>query len=94
MSVQKRRETVKCQGLCFNCLSNTHQVGNCKLKVFCKIKVCGKRHNTIPYNVSYKSPTNNHDSTTDNQNKQQQKNQQDQQVVNSQSSTISKCLFL
>ena len=29
MSVQERRETLKRKGLCFNCLSNTHQTGNC-----------------------------------------------------------------
>ena len=29
MSVQERRKTLKLKGLCFNCLSNTHQIGNC-----------------------------------------------------------------
>ena len=97
MPVQERRETVKRKGLCFNCLSNTHQTGNCKSKVSCKIKECGKRRNTILHNVSYKPPSNNADSTDDSQNKQQQENQQnqqDQQVINSQSNTISKRLFL
>ena len=86
MSVQERDETVKRKGLCFNCLSNTHQISNCKSKVTCKIKGCGKRHNTILHNVSYKPPSNNVNSTADNKNKQQlgsQQNQQDQQVINS-----------
>ena len=97
ISVPERRETVKRKGLCFNCLSNTHQISNCKSKVTCKIKGCGKRHNTILHNVSYKPPSNNADSTADNKNKQQQErqqNQQDQQVINSHSRTTSKHLFL
>ena len=97
MSVQERRETVKRKGLYFNCLSNTHQIGNCKPKVSCKIKGCGKRHNTILHNVNYKPSPNSADSTDDSQNKQQQENQQnhqDQQVINSHQSTISKRLFL
>ena len=47
ISATERRETVKRKGLCFNCLSNTHQISNCKSKVTCKIKGCGKKHNTI-----------------------------------------------
>ena len=73
MSVQKRRKTVKRKGLCDNCISNTHQTGNCKSKVLCKIKICAKRYNTILHNVSYKLPYNNADSTVDSQIKQQQK---------------------
>ena len=69
ISVPERRETVKGKGLCFNCLSNTHQISNCKSKVTCKIKGCGKRHNTILHNVSYKSPDNNADSTKTSNNK-------------------------
>ena len=90
-SIPERRETVKRKGLRFNFLSNTHQISNCK------IKGCGKRHNTILHNVSYKPPFNNADSTTDTKKKQQQKrqqNQQDQQVINSHSRTNSKHLFL
>ena len=97
MSVQERHETVKRKGLCFNCLSNTHEIGNCKSRVLCKSKGCWKRHNTILQNVSYILPSTNVDSTADNQNKQQQENQQnqqDQQVINNHSSTISKRLFL
>ena len=94
MSEEERPETVKCKGLCFNCLSNTHQIGNCKSKVSCKIKGCGKRNNTILHNVSHKPPLKNADSTSDRQNKHQQENQQDQQVINSLSSTIFKRLFL
>ena len=70
ISVPEIRKTVKRKGLCFNCLSNTHQISNCKSKVTCKIKGCGKRHNTILHNVSYKPPSNNADSTADNKNKQ------------------------
>ena len=97
ISATERRETVKLKGLCFNCLSNTHQISNCKSKVKCKIKECGKKHNTILHNVSYKPPSTNADSTADNKNKQQQErqqNQQDQRVINSHSRTTSKHLFL
>ena len=94
MSEEERPETVKCKGLCFNCLSNTYQIGNCKSKVSCKIKGCGKRNNTILHNVSHKPPLKNADSTSDRQNKHQQENQQDQQVISSLSSTIFKRLFL
>ena len=76
ISVPEIRKTVKRKGLCFNCLSNTHQINNCKSKVTCKIKGCEKRHNTILHNVSYKPPSNNVDSTADNKNKQQQERQQ------------------
>ena len=76
ISVPERRETVKRKGLCLNCLSNTHQISNCKSKATCKIKGCGKRHNTILHNVSYKQPSNNADSTADNKNKQQQERHQ------------------
>ena len=81
-SVQKRYKTVKCKGPCLNCILNIHQIGNCKSKISCKIKGCGKRHNTILYNASYKLPYNNADSTTAKQNKQQQEHQQDHQVIN------------
>ena len=90
-------ETVKRKGLCFNCLLNTHQISNCKSKVTCKIKGCGKRHNNILHNVSYKPPSNNAASTADNKNKLQQErqqSQQDQQVLNSHSRITSKHLFL
>ena len=43
----RKTQTVKCKGLCFNCLSNTHQIGNSRSKVSFKLKACGKRHNTI-----------------------------------------------
>ena len=85
------------KGLCFNCLSNTDQISNCKSKVTCKIKGCRKRHNTILHSVTYKPPSNNADSTSDNKDKQEQErqqNQQDQQVINSHSRTTSKHLFL
>ena len=92
--MQSGLETVKPKGLCFSCLSNTHRVGNCKSKISCKIKGCGKRHNAILYNASYKPSSNNADSTIDSRNKEQQEHQQYQQVINSHSSTISKRLFL
>ena len=86
ISVPESRETVKRKGMCFNFLSNTHQISNCKSKITCKVKGCAKRHYTILHNVSYKSPSNNADLTADNKNKQQQERQQnkkDQQVINS-----------
>ena len=64
ISVPEKRKTVKHKGMCFNCLSNTHQISRCKSKVSCKIKGCRKRHNTILHNVSHKSPYSNADSTT------------------------------
>ena len=76
MTVQERHKTVKRKGLCFNYLSNTHQISNCKSKVSCKIKGCGKRRSTILHNLSYKPPSNNADSTADSKNKQQQESQQ------------------
>ena len=69
MSVQERRETVKCKRLYFNCLLNTHQITNCTSKVTLKIKGCRKRQNAIFHNVSYKLTSNNADSTADNKNK-------------------------
>ena len=69
ISVPERRETVKRKGLCFNFLSNTHQISNCKSRVTCKIKGCGKSYNTILHNVSFKPPSNNADSAADNKNK-------------------------
>ena len=40
ISEPEKPETVKRKGLCLNCLSNTHQISNCKSKVTCKIKGC------------------------------------------------------
>ena len=96
ISAPERGGTIKRKRLCFNCLSNTHEISNCKSKVTCKIKRCGKRCNTILHNVCYKPSSYNADSTADNKNKQQQErqqNQQDQQVINSHSRSTSNHLF-
>lgn len=41
----KRREYVKDHRLCYNCLSSSHSVFNCKQKGSCRI--CGKRHHSL-----------------------------------------------
>lgn len=41
----KRREFVREHRLCYNCLSSSHAVYNCKQKSSCRI--CGKRHHSL-----------------------------------------------
>ncbi|XP_053667343.1 uncharacterized protein LOC128716761 [Anopheles marshallii] len=43
--VQQRREVVTTKGLCWNCLSNTHQVRACKSGYTCR--TCRERHHSL-----------------------------------------------
>ena len=38
---------VKSKKFCFNYLSNTHTISNCKSKILCRAKGCQKRHPTV-----------------------------------------------
>ena len=42
-----RRELVKKNKLCFNCLSSDHMISQCWLKHLCKVSGCNKCHDTL-----------------------------------------------
>ena len=46
-NIEERRKLVAEKGLCFNCLSNSHKIANCKSNKHCKTENCGKRHHTL-----------------------------------------------
>ena len=45
--VDDRRELVKKNKLCFNCLSSDHMISQCRSKHSCKVSGCNKRHHTL-----------------------------------------------
>ena len=45
--VDDRREFVKKNKLCFNCLSSDHMISQCRSKHSCKVSGCNKRHPTL-----------------------------------------------
>ena len=45
--VDDRREFVKKNKLCFNCLSSDHMISQCRSKQSCKVSGCNKRHHTL-----------------------------------------------
>ena len=45
--VDDRREFVKKNKLCFNCLSSDHMISQCRSKHSCKVSGCNKRHHTL-----------------------------------------------
>ena len=47
LPVDDRLKLVKENRLCFNCLSNSHMIKECKSKVCCRIDSCSKRHHTL-----------------------------------------------
>jgi len=49
--IHQRQEIVRQRGLCFNCLSNTHQLKQCLSKRTCSVDGCGKKHNTLLHRV-------------------------------------------
>ena len=54
-SISERRQFVKDNKLCFNCLSKTHIVKDCKSSFICREKNCDKKHHTLlhePPNVN------------------------------------------
>ena len=57
MNVKERKETVRKHKLCWNCLSQGHQINDCKSTVKCR--ECNKRHHTL---LHHDQPT-----STDNQ---------------------------
>ena len=52
LSVDERLRLVKINKLCFNYLSNSHMISNCKSKVFCRVDNCKKRHHTLLHSVN------------------------------------------
>ena len=46
-SISERRQFVKDDKLCFNCLSKTHIVKDCKSSFICREKNCDKKHHTL-----------------------------------------------
>ena len=52
LTVDERLRLEKKTKLCFNCLSNSHMIHNCKSKVFCKVDNCKKRHHTLLHPVN------------------------------------------
>ena len=52
LSVNKRLRLVKVNKLCFNCLSNSHMINNCKSKVSCRVDNFKKRHHTLLHPVN------------------------------------------
>ena len=52
LPVDERLRLVKVNKLCFNCLSNSHMINNCKSKVFCRVDNCKKRHHTLLHLVN------------------------------------------
>ena len=65
LSVDERLRLVKINKLCFNCLSNSHMINNCKSKVFCRVDNCKKRHHTLlhPANECDNSNSSSNDTT-------------------------------
>ena len=65
LTVDERLRLVKINKLCFNCLSNSHMIHNCKSKVFCKVDYCKKRHHTLlhPVNEGNNSNSSSNDAT-------------------------------
>ena len=54
-SISERRHFVKENKLCFNCLSKTHIVKDCKSSFICREQNCDKNHHTLlhePPNVN------------------------------------------
>jgi len=47
LDVPRRRAFVKTEKLCFNCLGRNHCVKDCRSKVRCLVKKCGKNHHTL-----------------------------------------------
>ena len=45
--VDDRREFIKKNKLCFNCLSSYHMISQCRSKHSCKVSGCNKRHHTL-----------------------------------------------
>lgn len=45
MSVEQRKDLLKTQNRCFNCLNNNHNVFNCKSRFRCRY--CGRKHHTL-----------------------------------------------
>lgn len=57
MNVTERRNAVKNNGFCFNCLVSGHMINECKNKMNCKI--CNKRHHSLLHiNTIIDSPNN------------------------------------
>ena len=48
-SISERRQFVKENKLCFNCLSKTHIVKDCKSSCICREKNCDKKHHMLLY---------------------------------------------
>ena len=48
-SIFERRHSVKENKLCFNCLSKTHIVKDCKSSFICREQNCDKEHHTLLY---------------------------------------------
>ena len=65
LTVDERLRLEKKTKLCFNCLSNSHMIHNCKSKVFCKVDNCKKRHHTLlhPVNEGNNSNSSSNDAT-------------------------------
>ena len=65
LSVDERPRLVEVKKLCFNCLSNSHMINNCKFKAFCRVDNCKKRHHTLlhPANEGNNSNSSSNDTT-------------------------------
>ena len=47
LTVEECLKLVKQKRFCFNCLSNSHLIKDCKSKVSCRIDSCNKRYQTL-----------------------------------------------
>ena len=61
----ERLRSVKINKLCFNCLSNSHMIHNCKSNVCYKVDNCKKKHHTLlrPVNEDNNSDSSSNDGT-------------------------------
>ncbi|XP_039746104.1 uncharacterized protein LOC120623888 [Pararge aegeria] len=75
LSVDARREFVRSNSLCFNCLSNFHSAFSCRLSARCRL--CHKKHHSLLH------PLNPNPQSSD------QGTQSDDQVVDSMAATLS-----
>ena len=55
MEVERRKEVVLKNRLCFNCLSGQHVARKCMSKSRCKQDDCGKPHHTLLHDTSFKA---------------------------------------
>ncbi|XP_049300569.1 uncharacterized protein LOC125774382 [Anopheles funestus] len=53
--IQQRRDIVKTKGLCWNCLSSSHQVKSCRSDYSCRS--CRERHHSLLHHASHSSVT-------------------------------------